>query len=201
MKSSPNRAAILDRDGTINEDTGEPERVEGDTTRSGVPIKDLRFIPGAVEAIRMLNEAGFRVIVATNQSGVGRGWYTDADVRQFHKGMNAELAEQGAHIDAFYYCPHHPDAAKGEYRKVCGCRKPEPGMLKQAIAEHGIDEKQSFMIGDAGTDVAAGRCAGLTTILLTAATSDPESGHVAPDLLAAVKLILEGELAHLDRRP
>jgi D-glycero-D-manno-heptose 1,7-bisphosphate phosphatase len=171
-------AVFLDRDGTINVDRGWTHRV-----------LDLEFLPGAAEAIRLLNEARLLVIVVTNQSGVGRGFYTEEDVEKFHEHMNAELSRQGAQIDAFYYCPHHPTEAKGQYLIRCQCRKPGPALIERAIKDWNIDLTRSYVIGDDPRDIEAGRRVGLATVQLTSGPT--EADHTASDLLAAARLILK----------
>ena len=137
-------AAFLDRDGVLNVDHGYAHRPD-----------QLEWIAGAPEAVRLLNEAGYYVIVVTNQSGVARGYYEEAAVHQFHAHMQDALRAQGAHIDAFYYCPHHPEGTVKELAVRCRCRKPEPGMLEQAAREWPIDLPRSFLIGDKDDDMAA----------------------------------------------
>ncbi|KAF0215604.1 MAG: D-glycero-D-manno-heptose 1 7-bisphosphate [Geobacteraceae bacterium] len=139
------RAVFLDRDGTVN--------VEKEYLY--LP-EDFEFIPGAPQAIRLLKDAGFCVIVVTNQSGVARGYYDEAAVSSLHRHMDAELAKFGAKVDAYYFCPHHPQHGIGEYRKECDCRKPLPGMLLQAAAEFAVDLTRSYIIGDKPADVEAG---------------------------------------------
>jgi D-glycero-D-manno-heptose 1,7-bisphosphate phosphatase len=137
-------AAFLDRDGVLNVDHGyvyRPDRLE--------------WIAGAQQAVRLLNENGYLVIVVTNQSGVARGIYDEAAVRQFHSHMQEALQTQGAHIDAFYYCPHHPSGTVKEFAVRCDCRKPGIGMLEQAVADWPIDLARSFLIGDKDDDMAA----------------------------------------------
>lgn len=149
------KAVFFDRDGTINADVHYLHQPE-----------DLIFLPAVPEAIRMLNEQGFLVVVVTNQAGVARGYYREADVRNLHNYMNARLnREYGAHIDAFYYCPHHPSEGRGEYRLDCDCRKPKPGLLARAIRELNIDPFRAYMIGDQPWDVEAGNRAGVTSYL------------------------------------
>ena len=146
----PNKAIFFDRDGTLNVDVHylhDPA--------------EFAWTEGAVEAIRWANAHGFLVIVVTNQSGIARGYYGEDSVRRLHDWMNAELARQGAHIDAFYYCPHHPAGTVPAYTRVCGCRKPAPGMLLRAMAEHDIDPVASLMVGDAASDVTAAEQAGV----------------------------------------
>ena len=121
--------------------------------------EDLKLIDGTAEAIRLLNKAGYKVIVITNQAGVARGYYTEADVKILHDYMNEVLGRDGAHVDAFYYCPHHPEHGIGIYKKKCHCRKPETGMFEMAERDltEGIDKMHSYMIGDKRIDAQAGK--------------------------------------------
>ena len=139
-------AAFLDRDGVLNVDRGYTFRPE-----------DLKMIPTAAAAVRLLNTAGFYVFVVSNQSGVARGFYTEAAVDLFNTHIQDILKAEGAHIDAFYYCPHHPDGAIKELAIQCRCRKPQPGMLEQAARDWPIDLGRSFLIGDKDDDLAAAR--------------------------------------------
>lgn len=172
-------ALFLDRDGTINveaEYLSDPDRVE--------------LIPGSAEAIREANEAGIRVIVITNQSGVARGLHSEADVLAVHRRLEELLAAHRARLDALYYCPHHPDVGSPPYRKVCNCRKPKTGMLEQAAKSHGIDLASSFVVGDKCSDIEAGRNARCGTVLVLTGYGRIESGlcrpdHVADNLYAA----------------
>ena len=141
---------FLDRDGVVNADIGYLWRRE-----------DFLWIPGAPAAIRLFNGRGWPVVVVTNQSGVARGYYREQEVQALHLWMNAELDKQGAHIDAFYFCPHHPRGAIEEYTRECDCRKPQPGMILQAMAEWSADPATSFLIGDKESDVAAAAAAGI----------------------------------------
>lgn len=146
----PNKAIFFDRDGTLNVDVHylhDPA--------------DFVWVDGAIEAIRWANEHGYLVIVVTNQSGVARGYYDEAAVHHLHDWMNTELEKHNAHIDAFYYCPHHTEGKLPAYTKSCDCRKPAPGMILRAIAEHDIDPAASWMFGDAESDVAAAENAGV----------------------------------------
>jgi len=137
-------AAFLDRDGVLNVDHGYVYRPD-----------QLAWIAGAPDAVHLLNEAGYYVFVITNQSGVARGYYEEAAVHQFHGHMQDALRAQGAHVDAFYYCPHHPEGTVKEFAVRCRCRKPNPGMLEQAAREWPIDPGRSFLIGDKDDDMAA----------------------------------------------
>lgn len=143
--------AFLDRDGVLNVDVNyvhKPEQVE--------------WLPGAIEAVRELNDAGYLVMVMTNQAGIGRGFYTEDDFEQFTSWMADRLAEAGAHIDAVYHCPHHPTEALPGWRQDCECRKPRPGMFLRALAEWDVDVERSFMVGDKLGDLEAARGAGIS---------------------------------------
>ena len=175
------RAVFLDRDGTINVEKDYLYRIE-----------DLELIDGSVEAIRLLNEAGFLVVVVSNQSGVARGYYTEDDVELLHRHIAAELEKSGARVDAWLFCPHHPDG-RGSYSLPCDCRKPLPGMLKEAAHRYDIDLDTSIMIGDKIADTEAGNAAGSRSILVrTGYGADNESlvsssTEVYDDLLSAVQ--------------
>ena len=144
-------ALFLDRDGVLNEDRGYVHRWE-----------DFSWIDGAREAIAAFNRAGWLVFVVTNQSGVGRGYYTEADVVTLHGHMADALAQVGGRVDAFYYCPDHPEAAESRYRHPDPPdRKPNPGMLLRAISEWPVDLQKSLMVGDKDGDLEAGRRAGV----------------------------------------
>ena len=148
-------AVFLDRDGVINEEVeylSHPDQV--------------RLIPGVAEAVRLLNTAGVFVIVVTNQAGVARGYFSEERVDQIHRALSALLAQEGAHVDGFYYCPHHPTAGLGIYRVECDCRKPRPGLLLQAARDFALDLPCCYAVGDKVSDLAAGRAAGCHTILV-----------------------------------
>lgn len=144
MPTHGKRAAFLDRDGVLNVDHGYVHKPE-----------QLEWIPGAPEAVRLLNDAGYLVIVVTNQSGVARGYYGEADVQAFHNHLQEKLRAYGAHIDAFYYCPHHPEGVVKELAIRCHCRKPEPGMIERAARDWPLDLSRSFLIGDKDADMTA----------------------------------------------
>ncbi len=137
-------AAFLDRDGVLNVDHGHTHKPD-----------QLEWIDGAPEAVRLLNEAGYYVLVITNQSGIARGYFGEEAVKSFHAHMQDSLAERGAHIDAFYFCPHHPEGIIKSLAVSCRCRKPGTGMLEQAAREWPIDVGTSFFIGDKDEDMAA----------------------------------------------
>jgi D-glycero-D-manno-heptose 1,7-bisphosphate phosphatase len=148
-------AVFLDRDGTLNYDIGYVYR-----------IADFRWLPGAVNAIRALNESGYYVFVVTNQSGVARGLYDEAAIRDLHDWIDEELRTAGARIDDMRYCPHHPEASMAAYRNVCRCRKPAPGMLLDLMAAWPVVREESIMIGDRESDAAAGRAAGIASAIV-----------------------------------
>ena len=179
------KAVFLDRDGTVNVEVQYLSEVAG-----------FRFIAGVPEALRRLKEAGFLLVVVTNQSGIGRGYYDEQALEAIHAHMHTELADRGAAIDACYFCPHHPEHALGDYRRECGCRKPLPGMLQQAALDLDIDLAASFMVGDKLADVQAGISAGCTSLLVLTgygsaqAAGCPAGVELYPDLPAAAHAIL-----------
>lgn len=154
-ESNRRKTVFLDRDGTINVEVNYLHRPE-----------DLVLLPGVPEAVRLLNEAGFRVAVVTNQAGVARGYYGEEDVIRLHKYLNRLLETQGAHIDDFYYCPHHPEHGIGKYKRDCRCRKPGTGMFEAADRDCPVERERSFMVGDKLIDTQAGHNFGLKSILV-----------------------------------
>jgi D-glycero-D-manno-heptose 1,7-bisphosphate phosphatase len=141
-------AVFLDRDGTIAEEVGYLNH-----------ISRFRMFPFVPEAVRRLNDAGMPVIVVTNQSGVGRGYFPESLVHEVHALMNRQLAEAGARVDGVYFCPHVSTDG-------CVCRKPKTGMLELAAQEHGIDVKRSFVVGDRHGDIELARNAGARSVLV-----------------------------------
>jgi len=144
------QAIFFDRDGVLNEEVGYLWEVER-----------FKWIDGAREAVKLCNERGLLAVVVTNQSGIARGLYTAREVDALHAFMQRELSEIGAHIDAFYYCPHHPEGVVEEFSIVCDCRKPKPGMILRACAELDINPAQSILFGDSKRDIEAAEAAGL----------------------------------------
>ena len=144
------RAAFLDRDGVINIDRGYVCRRE-----------DFQFVAGALEGALRLHELGFLLVVASNQSGIGRGLYTEDEFHALTTWMRNEFLAAGAPLAGVYFCPHHPTEARGEYRRTCQCRKPAPGMLLDGARELGIDLASSVMFGDKPSDLEAARAAGV----------------------------------------
>lgn len=192
MKKYP--AVFLDRDGTLNEEVGYLDRLER-----------LRLFPNTSRAIRLINASGMMAVVATNQSGIARGYFTEAVVEMLHVHIQRLLNAEGARIDRFYYCPHHPTEGLGRYRTVCTCRKPGAGMLLRAAEEMDLDLSHSYLIGDMPTDIEAAANAGVKSILLRNG-SWPERFHdtlpeghtgagrpdwIAGSLLEAVRWILQ----------
>lgn len=149
------RAVFLDRDGTIN--------IEKDYL---IDPAEFEFIPGVPQALKRLQEAGFLLVVVTNQSGVGRGYFSLNQVDRLHRHMSQRLRKYGVRLSGIYVCPHHPTAGTGQYLTVCNCRKGEPGMLLQAAQELTIDLQQSYMVGDKDADIQAGQAAGCRSILV-----------------------------------
>jgi len=143
-------AAFLDRDGVLNIDRGFVSKPE-----------DFTWIAGAQTAVKHLNQNGYHVIVVTNQSGIARGLYEEAAVHALHNWVNEQLCAIGAHVDAFYHCPYHPEGTIEAYRRHSEHRKPGPGMLLQAKREWPIDWERSFLIGDKESDMQAAAAAGL----------------------------------------
>lgn len=165
-----NRAVFIDRDGVLNIDKGYVYAKD-----------DFEFTRNAPEAIRLLNHAGYQVIVISNQSGVGRGFYTEEDIAQLHHYVQLELANYGARIDGFYYCPHHP-------KDMCDCRKPSPKLVLQAALDFGIDLTASWFIGDKESDILCAVNAETTPVYV----GDKECQCVAKtDFYDAVIYILE----------
>ena len=194
-RSSRRRAAVfIDRDGTLNEEVGYVNHIDR-----------LRLYPWTAEAIRKLNRARVPVIVVTNQSGVGRGYFPEELVHRVHQKIAFELATSEVRLDAFYYCPHHPEATHADYRKKCQCRKPLTGMLDEAAKRFNIDLKSSFVVGDSTRDMQMGFNAGARTVLVMTgygrgnyeylrARWPRQPDLIAENLLEAVEKIL-GELA------
>jgi D-glycero-D-manno-heptose 1,7-bisphosphate phosphatase len=155
-----NKAIFLDRDGTLNRNT-----------HYLIDFEDFELLPGVDQALRILQELGYRLFVVTNQSGVARGYFTFDAVEDLHRKVAAYLGTLGIVIDAFAFCPHHPEGAVAAYTKVCDCRKPLPGMLRALAAEYGIDLSQSIMVGDNDFDAQTGLNAGARGVWLRPETT------------------------------
>lgn len=178
-------AAFIDRDGVLNEERAFVHRPQ-----------DFAFIPGAIEALRLLQEAAYRLVVITNQSGIARGLYGEADYLALTEHMRARLEACGVRLDAVEYCPHLPEAPVARYRVDCGCRKPRPGMLLKAIEALDIDAPASFLVGDRLSDLEAGRAAGVGGCFLVrtgyglSQEATQRADGVYDDLLACVRDVL-----------
>lgn len=173
------RAAFLDRDGVINVRLPDGAYV----TRR----EEFVFCEGVAEALRLLQEKGFLLIVVTNQRGIGRGLMTEKDLDDLHRVMKEELGREGVTLDALYYCPHNLD-------DDCDCRKPRPGMLMAAMKKFAIDRERSIMIGDSETDIEAGRAAGVGGVLVVPEGEEAPAGfRAAPSLLAAARELTRDE--------
>lgn len=149
------KVIFLDRDGTLNTEVNYLHRKE-----------DLVLLPGVPEALKAFKDQGYKLVVITNQAGVARGYYTENDVKELHRYMNELLKKQGAEIDAFFYCPHHPEHGIGAYKVKCHCRKPETGMFEMAEQVFDVDQAGSWMIGDKLIDIEAGKNYGVRTVLV-----------------------------------
>ena len=150
MAETLSKAVFLDRDGVINQDLAYVHRIE-----------DFHFIDGVFEACRQLEAQGYRIIIVTNQSGIGRGYFTETDFQRLTEWMRQQFAAEHVEISAVYYCPFHPEASVEQYRQDSPYRKPGPQMLFDAAHEHRVDLRASFVVGDKLSDLAAGRAAGV----------------------------------------
>lgn len=182
-------AVFLDRDGTMIHDVGYLGRRE-----------DLQWFPWTIDAIRLLNRAGFSVCVTTNQGGIGLGFYEEQFVKDLHAEMSSTLASAGGRVDGWYYCPHYPTAVIESLRVDCECRKPKPGMIRQAASEQALDLARSYVVGDKLADVGLANAVGAKAVLVKTGYDEseirrhggqvPNAAHVAPTLLEAVSWIL-----------
>ncbi|OLC54535.1 MAG: D,D-heptose 1,7-bisphosphate phosphatase [Acidobacteria bacterium 13_1_40CM_4_69_4] len=188
-------AIIMDRDGTISEEVGYVNH-----------LSRWRLLPRSLEAIRLVNGAGLLAIVATNQSGVARGYFSRDLVEAVHGRLRSAAEAAGARLDAIYYCPHHPSEGTAPWRAVCDCRKPKPGMILRAAHEHDINLEASFVVGDSVVDIEAGSAVGVPGVLVLTGYGRglvehqkdrflTAPVHTAEDLLEAVRWILERRAA------
>ena len=195
---------FLDRDGVINRMVYNSEFGLVDSPQNP---DEFELLPGAGEAIRLLNERGLPAIVVSNQPGIAKGKFSPSILKAIDTKMQAELGQASAHLDGVYYCLHHPDAIIDEYRVECDCRKPRPGLLLKASKDFQVDPKRSYMIGDGLTDIQAGRAVGCRTILIGRLKCDvcelmddldarPEL--ICSNLLEAVQLIEQLEVGNAD---
>ncbi len=173
--SGRNRALFIDRDGTLVHARHYPSRPE-----------DLILYDGIADRLRDLQQAGYLLVVITNQSGIARGYFTEDDLARMHDHLRHELSMHGVSIDAIYFCPHHVDGSIQHLAIDCDCRKPQPGMLLQAAADLSIDLSRSWFIGDILDDVEAGNRAGCRTILVDIGSEPPPPNRLrTPDYVAS----------------
>ena len=182
---------FIDRDGTISEEIGYVNH-----------LSRYQVYSWTAEAIRNFNEAGLKVVVVTNQAGVARGYFTEDLLKKVHEKLVEEMTVAGARFDAIYYCPHHPSVGEPPYRQSCNCRKPKTGMLERAVAEFGIDLRQSFVIGDRYGDIELAHNAGARSVFVLSGYGLGEYEYqrhnwkhqpewIAKDLLEASKLVCQ----------
>ena len=167
---SDQRALFLDRDGIINEDLGHVCRIE-----------NFHFLPNLFAVCRRFRDAGFKLVVVTNQAGIAKGYYTVEDFIILSDWMSAEFIKAGAPLSGIYYCPHHPDGKVAEYRKICDCRKPAPGLLLRAQQDLRLNMSKSILVGDKDSDILAGRAAGVEVCyLMRLGTCRQVASHLTP---------------------
>ncbi len=181
MTPKPRRALFLDRDGVINVEKNYVHRIE-----------DFEFMPGIFELCHAARDRGLALVVVTNQAGIGRGYYTEAEYQRLTAWMLGEFRARGINLDAVYHCPYHPTAGIGDYRRESFDRKPNPGMLLKARDALGLDLPRSVLIGDKASDIAAGRAAGVGHLLLL--------GESAVDPVDAKDVVSVADLAEARRR-
>lgn len=180
------RAVFLDRDGVIVDDPGYLDDPDA-----------LRLLPGAGRALAALSQAGWKLVIVTNQSGIARGYFTEERLTEIHARLRELLTVLGASLDAIYYCPHHPDGTVARFARECECRKPQPGLLLAAARDRGLDSTQCWMVGDQAKDIAAGRAVGCRTILIGGEEvgCGPEPDYRAESLGEAAEIILQAGMA------
>ena len=166
-------AVFLDRDGTILEELGYL-----------TPASQPRIYPWSIDAVRLLKRAGFAIVVVTNQGGIARGLYSSKFVEDTHQALAARFAAGGAPIDAWHYCPHHPEALTAEFMGPCACRKPEPGMVRDAARVLDLDLTRAWVIGDQWRDIQMGHAVGARTILVRSGHGRDQEAHWPRDIAA-----------------
>ena len=149
------KVAFLDRDGVINVDLGYLHRVE-----------DFMYTEGCIDALRVISDRGFGIVIVTNQAGIAHGYYTESDFHKLMKWLIADLNSHGIKILDYFFCPHHPQGKVPKYSKLCDWRKPSPGMILHAVNKYSIDIAKSFLVGDKETDLEAAKLAGLAKYFL-----------------------------------
>jgi D-glycero-D-manno-heptose 1,7-bisphosphate phosphatase len=188
----------MDRDGTLSHEVGYVNH-----------LSRFRLLPWTVDAVRLINQSGWLAVVVTNQAGVARGYFPESLIHEVHASLRDSLAAGGAHLDALYFCPHHPSVGDPPYRLDCDCRKPKPGMLHRAEAELGVDLQRSWVVGDRRGDLELAWKVGARGALVKTGyglgelSYDVPRGRRAPDLVAehllqAVLHIVSGEAPEKD---
>ena len=157
----PGAAVFLDRDGTLIRDVGYLQR-----------IIQIELLPRVPEALCLLHDQGFKLVMVTNQSAIARGWLSEHELAAIHSALSDELERRGACLDAVYYCPHHPTEGAGSYRQMCSCRKPGRGMIDRAVADLGVDPSVSYVVGDQGRDIELARSVGAIPVLIRCQSLD-----------------------------
>lgn len=188
--SAKNKAVFIDRDGVINEERNYVHRID-----------DFVLLAGVLDGLKLLNGAGYRLIVVTNQAGIARGYYSQKEMDILHEHLHKNLALHGVTLDAIYFCPHHPQGEVKSFAIDCNCRKPAPGMILQAAREFDLDLAKSVLIGDKLSDVQAGKNAGVgkTVLVKSGHNLEPsailEADLVAADLLDAARILTKNSLS------
>ena len=183
-------AVFMDRDGTICEEVGYLDSTDR-----------LRLLPRSGAAIKLLNDRGFKAVVVTNQSGVARGYFSEARLQELHSELIRRLSQEGAFLDGIYYCPHHPSEGEVPYRKICNCRKPFPGLLRKAAEDLDLDLALSYTVGDRRADLECGQRVGAKGVLILSGYGKEElqsqrekwgfqPSFIAGDLYEAVRWIV-----------
>lgn len=187
--SGNSRAVFLDKDGTVVDNVA----YNVDPTR-------MTLAPGASDGLRVLQSAGYKLIVISNQSGVARGHFAEDALTTVHRRLRELLSTDGVTLDGFYYCPHHPDGEVDDYATACSCRKPEPGLVLRAAKDHGVDRSRSWLVGDILDDVEAGRRSGCRTVLVDNGSEtewvlsrDRRPHYIVRDLAEAARVIVAAD--------
>jgi len=192
-----NKCVFLDRDGTINKEN----RTKNNPFGFMWDMSDLSLIKGVSKGIALLNKAGYKTVVITNQSGIARGFFNEGFVKKVHNEIDRRIAKKGAHIDRWYYCPHHPTCGMEKYKIECNCRKPKTGLVEKAVTELNISLENSFFVGDSLRDMETGWNSGIKTILVLTGNGKKtlkeiskeqknKLNYIALDLLEACEWIL-----------